>query len=115
MKDFAEGYFLERQTMDWFMDCYLPEGQDHSDPRLSPLLAEDLSGLPAALIITAGFDPLKDEGKAYADRLSASGVDVTYKDYPDMIHGFFNMTALSPEAKDAVKDAAKALKAAWPE
>jgi len=114
MKDFAEGYFLERKTMDWFMECYVPEGQDHSDPRLSPLLAEDLSGLPSALVITAGFDPLKDEGKAYADRLAASGVDVTYKDYPDMIHGFFNMTALSPDAKEAVIDAAKALKAAWP-
>lgn len=114
MQDFAVGYFLERQTMEWFMDCYVPEGQDNSDPRLSPLLAEDLSGLPKALVITAGYDPLKDEGKAYADRLAASGVDVTYKDYPDMIHGFFNMTALSPDAKEAVKDAAKALKAAWP-
>jgi len=77
-------------------------------------LVEHLSGLPSALVITAGFDPLKDEGKAYADRLSASGVDVTYKEYPDMIHGFFNMTALSPDAKEAVVDAAKALKAAWP-
>jgi acetyl esterase len=66
------------------------------------------------MVITAGFDPLRDEGKAYADRLAEAGVDVTYKDYPDMIHGFFNMTALAPEAKDAVKDAAKALKAAWP-
>jgi len=115
MKDFAEGYFLERKTMDWFFDCYVGEGQDHSDPRLSPLLAEDVSGVAPALVITAGHDPLKDEGKAYADRLAGSGVAVTYKDYPDMIHGFFNMTALSPDAKDAVKDAAKALKAAWPE
>ncbi len=114
MNDYAEGYFLERRTIDWFRECYLAEGQDTSDPRVSPLLAEDVSGLPPALIITAGFDPLKDEGKAYADRLSGSGVDVTYKDYPDMIHGFFNMTALSPDAKEAVKDAAKAVKAAWP-
>lgn len=115
MADFAEGYFLERRTLEWFKDCYVPEGHDHSDPRLSPMLADDLSGLPPALIITAGYDPLKDEGRAYADRLSASGVDVTYKDYPDMIHGFFNMTALSADAKEAVKDAAKAVKTTWPE
>jgi acetyl esterase len=114
MKDFAEGFFLERKTMDWFMECYLPVDQDHSDPCVSPLLAEDVSGLPPAMIITAGHDPLRDEGKAYADRLAGSGVDVTYKDYPDMIHGFFNMTALAPEAKEAVVEAAKAVKAAWP-
>jgi len=64
-------------------------------------------------VVTAGFDPLKDEGKAYADRLEASGVEATYKDYPDMIHGFFNMTALAPEAKEAVLDAARAVKAAF--
>lgn len=114
MKDFAEGYFLERKGMDWFMECYVPKEQDTSDPRLSPLLADDVSEVAPALIITAGYDPLKDEGKAYADRLESSGVNVTYKDYPDMIHGFFNMTGLVPDAKDAVKDAAKALKAAWP-
>jgi acetyl esterase len=112
MKDFSEGYFLTRATMNWFMECYMPEGGDVTLPDISPLLAEDVSGVAPALVITAGYDPLKDEGKAYADRLAASGVDVTYKDYPDMIHGFFNMTALSPDAKEAVIDAAKAVKAA---
>lgn len=112
MKENAQGYILDRDTMDWFMENYLPEGTDMSDPRHSPLLAEDLSGLPPALVITAGYDPLRDEGKAYADRLSASGVDVTYKNYEDMTHVFFNMTALVEEAKDAVKEAGKAVKAA---
>jgi len=114
MAEFAEDHFLTKATIDWFAENYLPEGQDVSDARLSPLLAEDVSGVAPALIITAGYDPLKDQGKAYADRLAASGVDTTYKDYPEMIHGFFNMTALSPDAKKAVKDAAKAVKAAWP-
>ncbi len=113
MTENAEGYFLDRATMDWFMDCYIPKDVDTTDPRLSPLLAEDLSGLPPAYVITAGFDPLRDEGKAYADRLSSSGVEVTYKHYDDMIHGFFNMTGLLEDGRDAVKEAAKALKAAF--
>ncbi len=112
MKENAMGYILDRPTMDWFMANYLPEGTDMSDPRHSPLLAEDLSGLPPALVITAQYDPLRDEGKAYADRLAASGVDVTYKNYEDMTHVFFNMTGLLEEAKEAVKEAGKAVKAA---
>ncbi len=114
MKDFAEGYFLDRASMDWFTKCYVPEGHDTSDARLSPLLADDVSDQPPAYVVTAGFDPLKDEGKAYADRLASSGVPVTYKEYPEMTHGFFNMTGLAPEAKEAVKQAAKAIKEGWP-
>lgn len=112
MKENAEGYILDKEAIDWFMKNYLPEGTDLSDPRHSPLLAEDLSGLPPALVITCGYDPLRDEGKAYADRLAGSGVDVTYKNYEDMTHVFFNMTGLLEEAKEAVKEAGKAVKAA---
>ena len=111
--EFAEGYFLEKSTMDWFAAQYVSSPAEHDDPRMSPLRASDLSRLPAALIITAGFDPLKDEGRAYADKMRAAGVEVTYKDYPGMIHGFFNMTAALDEARAAVKEAAKALKAAF--
>lgn len=112
MRDYAKGYFLERETIDWFMKHYLPEGVDHSDPRLSPLASEDVSGLAPAYIITAGFDPLRDEGKAYADRLRDAGVAVQHVDYPSMIHGFFNMQAAVPLSREAIAKAARAARAA---
>jgi acetyl esterase len=83
-----------------------------NDPRLSPLLAKDFSGLPPAYVVTAGFDPLRDEGRAYADKLDAAGVPVTYVNYPGMIHGFFSMRSLIPKAREAVAAAAAALRAA---
>ena len=113
MSAFAEGYFLERQTMNWFFDQYAPAGQDPNDWRISPLAATDLSGLPRAYIVTAGFDPLRDEGKAYADKLNHAGVAAVYVDYPGMVHGFFNMQGVLPQARDAIADAAKALRKAF--
>ena len=89
---FAEGYFLSKELMDWFWKQYVPAGTDLSDLRLSPLLAEDLAGLPPAFVLTAGFDPLRDEGRAYADRLIDAGVKTTYVNYPGTIHGFFSLT-----------------------
>lgn len=112
MKSFSQGYLLEKQSMDWFFDCYIPKGTDLSDPRLSPLLAADLSGLPRAYVVTAGFDPLKDEGRAYADKLNRAGVAAVHADYPDMIHGFFNMSGVLPQVKLAIAAAAKAMKEA---
>jgi acetyl esterase len=76
--DFAEGYFLERPLMIWAGTHYLPSGVDIMDPRLSPLRAADLSGLPPAHIHTAGYDPLRDEAKDYADSLEGAGVKVRY-------------------------------------
>ncbi len=113
MKSFAEGYFLERKTMDWFFDQYLPAGIDPNDWRVSPLAAPDVSGLPRAYVVTAGFDPLKDEGKAYADKLNHAGVAAVYVDYPGMVHGFFNMSGVLPQAREAIADAAKALRKAF--
>jgi acetyl esterase len=112
MRENAEGYFLERRSMDWFTRMYCPDAAHRSDPRLSPLLAKDLSGLPPAYVVTAGFDPLRDEGKAYADKLDAAGVPVTHVHYPGMIHGFFSMRGLIPKAREAVAAAAAAVKGA---
>jgi acetyl esterase len=112
MSSFAEGYFLEKKTMHWFFDQYAP-GVDPNDWRLSPLAAPDHAGLPRAYIITAGFDPLRDEGKAYADKLNRAGVAAVYLDYPGMVHGFFNMSAVIPTAREAIADAAKALRQAF--
>jgi len=110
MRENAKGYFLEKEGMDWFTRLYAPDAAHRSDPRLSPLLATDLAGLPPAYVITAGFDPLRDEGKAYADKLDAAGVPVTYVNYPGMVHGFFSMRGLIPKAREAVAAAAAAVR-----
>ena len=109
MNAFAEGYFLEKRTLHWFFDQYAPTC-DPKDWRLSPLAAADVAGLPRAYVVTAGFDPLKDEGKAYADKLNRAGVSAVYVDYPGMIHGFFNMSGVVPTAREAIADVAKALR-----
>ena len=105
-KAFAEGYFLSKALMDWFWDAYVPEGTDLADLRLSPLLARDFKGLPPAFVLTAGFDPLRDEGRAYADRLIDAGVKTTYVNYPGTIHGFFTMTRFLKQGLKANDEAA---------
>ena len=110
MRDNGKGYFLEKEGMDWFTRCYAPDSKHRSDPRLSPLLCTDIAGQPPAYVITAGFDPLRDEGKAYADKLDAAGVPVTYVNYPGMVHGFFSMRGLIPKAREAVSAAAAAVR-----
>ena len=113
LREFAEGYFLERATLDWFFDCYLPPDADKSDPRISPLSAEDFAGLPPAYVLLSGYDPLHDEGAQYAEKLRAAGVAVTVADYPDMVHDFIYMDAILPQAREALVAAANALKAAF--
>jgi acetyl esterase len=94
--DFAEGYFLERPLMIWAGGHYLPSGVDIMDPRLSPLRATDLSGLPPAHIHTAGYDPLREEAKDYADALERAGVKVRYTCHEHMIHHFYAMAGSTP-------------------
>ncbi|MEI9887976.1 MAG: alpha/beta hydrolase [Rhizomicrobium sp.] len=110
MRENAKGYFLEKESMDWFTQLYAPDKKHRSDPRLSPLLCEALAGQPPAYVVTAGFDPLRDEGKHYADKLDAAGVPVTYVNYPGMVHGFFSMRSLIPKAREAVAAAAAAVR-----
>lgn len=111
-QDLATGYFLETETMIWFEEQYMASPDDADNPYASPLKAADLSGLPPAYVITAGFDPLKDEGKAYADNLRAAGVDVQYVNYEGMIHGFVALTSVVEKAASAVSEAGSALKKA---
>jgi acetyl esterase len=89
---FAEGYLLTKASIDWFEENYIP-GANRTDPRVSPFFAKDLSGLPPALLITAGFDPLRDEGRLYADAMLKAGVDVEQVCAEGSMHGFFNTTA----------------------
>lgn len=91
---FGDGFFLTKESMHWFRDLYLPEEVSAEDPNVSPLLAEDLSGVAPAWVWTAGFDPLRDEGRAYAERLDKAGVATRYRCYDDQVHGFFGMGTL---------------------
>jgi acetyl esterase len=111
-REFAEGYFLEGKTIAWFFNNYLPADIDTSDPRISPLMAPDLFGLPPAYVMVAGFDPLYDEGVEYAQKLKAAGVKVDVADYPDLVHCFIYLQAVIPQAAEAMKQAAAAVRAA---
>jgi acetyl esterase len=106
---FAEGYFLTKSLMDWFWKAYVPAGTDLADLRLSPLLAKDVAGLPPAFVLTAGYDPLRDEGRAYADRLIDAGIKTTYVNYPGTIHGFFSLTRFLNQGLKANDEAAAVL------
>lgn len=109
----GEGYFLSRDMMRWFWHHYLETDADGESPLASPLRARDLTGLPAATVITAEYDPLRDEGRAYAERLAAAGVPTRYTNYDGVFHGFFGMTAQLPRARQAVDDACSALRKAF--
>ena len=98
----GEGYLLTRDTMTYFSDHYLPDRRDYDDWRASPLLREDLAKLPPALVLTAGFDPLRDEGKAYAERLTAAGNRASCVCFERQIHGFILMGKVLDEANTAV-------------
>ncbi len=91
---FADGFFLTRADMEWFRGHYAPEVATWGSPGVSPLLADDLTGVAPAVVVTAGFDPLRDEGAAYAERLEAAGVRCEYRCYDDLVHGFFGMGVL---------------------
>jgi acetyl esterase len=110
---FAEGHLLTRATMEWFYAQYLRAPEDIDDWRASPLRAPDLSRLPPAFIITGGYDPLCDEGDAYARRLERCGVPVRLRHYPDQIHGFCAMGKIIKAAHAALDEAAAALGEAW--
>ena len=102
--DNAEGYFLTADDMKWFTDHYVGQTPDHNDPTMSPLKGS-LEGLAPAVVVTAEFDPLRDEGNAYAEALRAAGVDVDATCYPGMVHGFFDMGVMSKGAQAATDDA----------
>jgi acetyl esterase len=109
----GEGYYLERETMAWFHEQYLPDPTMRRNEYAAPLLADDLSGLPPATVLTAGFDPLRDEGQEYAERLESDGVDVTHHHYEGMIHGFVSMLDYVDVAHDAVDDVVADLSATF--
>jgi acetyl esterase len=100
----GEGYLLTRKSMEYFQAQYLPRKADFLDWRASPLLAKSLAGLAPAYLITAGYDPLVDEGREYAERLARDGVEVAYREYPDMVHGFILFGGVLDTANAAVSE-----------
>ncbi len=112
MTENKNGFFLTTDSMVWFYDQYAPNAADRTHPYASPIHAPDLSGLPPAFVITAEFDPLRDEGEAYAAALAAAGVPTEVERYDGMIHGFFGMTAMFEKSRVAHATASAKLKAA---
>jgi acetyl esterase len=100
---FAEGYLLHQAAIDQDLEHYLPAGHDPRDPLVSPLRASDLQGLPPAYVHTAEFDPLRDEGRAYADALTRAGVKTAYTCHPGMVHLFYGMAVVIPYARAAMR------------
>jgi len=107
---FASGFLLTDADIEWFCDHYMPPPVDRADSRASILLAHDLSGMPPTYLVTAGFDPIRDEGEMYARRLAEAGVTVVLRRQPDLVHGFVNMIGLGPRCREAVAEAAGALR-----
>ncbi len=105
-----EGYMLTRDLMKWFWNHFIDDEGEANHPYVSPLRAENLSDLPQALIVTAEYDPLRDEGEAYGQRLQEAGVTVTQSRYPGMIHAFIRMTARLDKAKEALDQVAGTLR-----
>jgi acetyl esterase len=109
---FGEGFYLTTADREWYEAHYFsgPGGRDVDDPRALPLARGRLAGLPPALVVTAAFDPLRDEGEAYADALHEAGVPVLLRRFDGLIHGFANMTGISPACRDALVEVAGTLR-----
>jgi acetyl esterase len=109
----GEGYLLTREGIRFFRAAYLPDEKDRTDWRASPLLAADHARLPPAFVLTAGYDPLVDEGRAYAERLAQAGAETSYREYPDMVHGFVLFGGVVDTANAAVDECCRRLRDAF--
>ncbi len=113
LQEFANGYFLTRDAVEWFDHHYQTPNFDQKDPHAFPLYARNLRNMPPALIITAEYDPLRDEGEMYARRLQEADVPVTLTRYDGMLHGFFTMIGVVDQSKIAILEAVSALRKAF--
>ena len=105
-QELADGHIIPRDRIIWYMEQYLRGESDKADLRASPLRAPSLAGQPTAMIVTAGFDPLREEGRAYADALRRAGVEVVYREFPGQIHAFVSLTKAIPEGMTATLEIA---------
>ncbi|HEY3065660.1 MAG TPA: alpha/beta hydrolase [Methylomirabilota bacterium] len=109
-RELADGHVIPRERIVWYAEQYLRSETDKSDLRASPLRAPRLAGQPPTLIVTGGFDPLRDEGQAYAERLREAGVDVVYREYPGQIHAFVSLTKAIPQGMACTLEIAEYLR-----
>ena len=109
-REMVDGHVIPRDRILWYGEQYLRSEADKADLRASPLRAPSLAGQPPALIVTAGFDPLRDEGRAYGDRLREAGVDVVYREYPGQIHAFVSLTKAIPQGLACTLEVAEYLR-----
>lgn len=107
---FGDGFLLTADEITWFIDHYCPELAQRTDDRVSPLLADDLSGLPPTYLVTAGFDPLRDEGEAFGRRIAEAGVPIVIRRQEDLFHGFANVLGAGSRCREAVFEAVGALR-----
>jgi acetyl esterase len=112
LHEYAVGYFLERQTIEWCNGEYVPDPALRATPQVSPLRAASFAHLPPAHVLLGGYDPLHDEGLAYAEKLRQAGIAVTVADHADMVHCFIYLQTVLPQAHQALADAAHAVSAA---
>ena len=109
-RELVDGHVIPRERILWYMQQYLRTDADRTDSRFSPLRASSLKGQPPAMIVTAGFDPLRDEGRAYGDRLREAGVEVVYREYPGQIHAFVSLTKAIPQGMACTLEIAEFLR-----
>jgi acetyl esterase len=109
---FAQGFLLTKPNMDWYEEQFFGPSGDRRDPRASPLLADDLAGAPPALVVTAGFDPLRDEGEAYAHRLRDAGARTLLRRHDGYVHGFLHALINGPGPREAIAEMGGVLRAA---
>ncbi|TAK83225.1 MAG: alpha/beta hydrolase [Betaproteobacteria bacterium] len=109
----GQGYLLTKDAIGFFRSAYLPNPKDYTDWRASPLLAQSHASLPPAFVLTAGYDPLVDEGRAYAERLAKCGVETAYREYSDMVHGFVLFGGAVDTANAAIADCCQRLRSAF--
>jgi acetyl esterase len=109
----GDPYFLDEEAVEWVWSHYLPEHFDPADPRISPLRAPDVHGLPPTLVLVAEHDPLHDEGVLYAERLAASGVETELLEFPGMAHGFFAWAGRVDAAEEAQRQVVQSLRRAF--
>lgn len=107
---FGQGYLLTASLINWFHGNYLGQKSDPAHWLVSPLYAREFQGLPPACIVTAGFDPLQDEGRAYGENLERAGIPVCYRHYPGMLHGFFTQPGYIDQARKALQDCGQILR-----
>src|SRR5262249_14576879 len=109
-RELADGPVIPRDRILWYSEQYLRGEADRTDPRAAPLCTADLAGQPPALVITAGFDPLRDEGRIYAERLRAARIEVDHHEYPGQIHAFVSLTKAIPQGLACTREIAEYLR-----